>query len=58
LSFREFTKAQASASRGEVIVSVLALLELVKQGILRASQEEKHGDIMLENDTVGTPTYE
>lgn len=58
VSFREFTKANASASRGEFIVSFLALLELVKQGILRASQEEKHGDITLESDAVGTPTYE
>lgn len=54
LSFREFTKSSAAA-RGEVIVSFLALLELMKQGILKATQEEKHGDITLEADAVTTP---
>lgn len=57
LSFREFTKSSANV-RGEVIVSFLALLELVKQGIIKATQEEKHGDITLESDAVTTPTYE
>jgi segregation and condensation protein A len=56
LSFKEFTKG--SQARGEVIVSFLALLELVKQGIIKATQEDKHGDITLESDAVTTPTYE
>ncbi|HVZ76061.1 MAG TPA: segregation/condensation protein A [Candidatus Paceibacterota bacterium] len=55
LSFREFTGRR---ERAEVIVSFLAMLELVKQGILRANQEKKFGDIMLESDTVSTPSYE
>ena len=57
LSFKEFTKSSAGV-RSEVIVSFLALLELVKQGIIKATQEEKHGDITLESDAVTTPTYE
>lgn len=56
LSFKEF--AGKSPQRGEIIVSFLALLELVKQGIIRATQEHQHGDITLESDAVQTPSYE
>lgn len=56
LSFKEFTGGKAE--RTHVIVSFLALLELVKQGIIRASQQKDFGDIVLESDAVGTPTYE
>jgi segregation and condensation protein A len=60
LSFKEFSghKEGAQAIKGEVIISFLALLELVKQGIIRATQEQEFGDITLENDSVSTPTYE
>lgn len=57
LSFREFAGV-GKYPRPEVIVSFLALLELVKQGIIRASQPEDHGDITLESDSVSTPSYE
>lgn len=60
-SFKEFSglgKAQSAEARHSVIVSFLALLELVKQGILRAQQEEDFGDITMESDSVSTPTYE
>lgn len=58
MSFKEFTKGGTldKEARQTVIVSFLALLELVKQGILKATQEG--GDIMLEQDKVTTPTYE
>ncbi|MDE2071403.1 MAG: segregation/condensation protein A [Patescibacteria group bacterium] len=56
LSFREFSRG--SRERSEVIVGFLALLELVKQGSIRARQEEHFGDIMLEKDSVSTPTFE
>ena len=55
LSFKEFAGAK---ERGEVIIGFLALLELVKQGIIRASQQKEFGDIMLESDSVSTPSYE
>lgn len=60
LSFKEFSGLSrgGQAAKGEVIVSFLALLELVKQGIIRATQEGEFGDITLENDSVGAPTYE
>ncbi len=54
MSFREFA---GKRERTEVIVGFLALLELVKQGILKAEQQEEHGDITLESDSVGTPRY-
>lgn len=54
LSFREFIETR---EKPEIIVSFLALLELVKQGILEASQE-KSGDITLESKHVATPAYE
>lgn len=56
VSFREFTGA--SRQRDEIIVGFLALLELVKQGIIRATQRDRHGDITLETGTVSTPSYE
>ena len=61
LSFKEFSAAH-SRDREEmkhtIIVSFLALLELVKQGIIRANQSNHFGDIVLEQDSITTPTYE
>lgn len=53
MSFKTFSGKE----KASVIVSFLALLELVKQGILNASQENDFGDITLESDSVSTPTY-
>ena len=39
-----------------VIVGFLAMLELVKRGAIRVNQEGK-GEIEIESDVVGTPTY-
>jgi chromatin segregation and condensation protein Rec8/ScpA/Scc1 (kleisin family) len=66
MSFKEFSAESARNSAGksveevkhEVIVSFLALLELVKQGIIKAHQGEHFSDITLESDAVSTPTYE
>lgn len=58
LSFKEFSGAGSNAERGDIIISFLALLELVKQGIIRATQEGEYGDITLESDSVSTPSYE
>lgn len=40
-----------------VIVSFLAMLELVKQGLIRVSQSEHFEDISIETDNVGVPFY-
>ena len=53
LTFKQFSGKEKT----DIIVSFLALLELVKQGILNASQESDFGDITLEADSVSTPTY-
>lgn len=45
LSFKEF--AGSKTEKVEVIVSFLALLELVKQGAVAAEQHEQHGDIRI-----------
>jgi segregation and condensation protein A len=44
--------------RVTVIVHFLAMLELVKQGILNATQDRAFSDIALESDTISVPTYE
>lgn len=56
LSFKEFA-GQGKAGKDDIIVSFLALLELVKQGIIKAEQEGAFEDIALETDAVSTPTY-
>jgi len=61
LSFKEFSgigKGQREHAKHEIIVSFLALLELVKQGIIKANQGEHFSDIVLESDSVSTPSYE
>ncbi len=45
LSFKEF--AGSAREKVEIIVSFLALLELVKQGAVAAEQQENHGDIRI-----------
>jgi segregation and condensation protein A len=57
LSFKEFS-GLGKREKPEVIVSFLALLELVKQGIIRATQNQEFGDIVVESDSVSTPSYE
>ncbi|MEK7086442.1 MAG: ScpA family protein [Patescibacteria group bacterium] len=56
LSFKEF--AGTAGERVEVIVSFLALLELVKQGAVAAEQHETHGDIRITHTaSVAIPRY-
>ncbi len=40
-----------------VIVSFLAMLELVKQGVVHVTQAEEHGDIDIETHQFDTPSY-
>ena len=47
LSFREF--AGEKKEKVEIIVSFLALLELVKEGAVAAEQSDRHGDIRISN---------
>jgi segregation and condensation protein A len=63
LSFKEFSgmgkkSGDLAEMKHTVIVSFLALLELVKQGIINAQQHEHFGDIRLQSDAVSVPNYE
>lgn len=55
MSFKDFT-GEAS-ERVEIIVSFLALLELVKQGHVGAEQHDTFADIRITNTSAGVPNY-
>lgn len=68
MNFTEFTKGHMVSGSGSilkvpkeervnVIVSFLAVLELVKQGIIRVNQEARGGSIEIESQSVGIPNY-
>ena len=47
----------AKEERVAIIVSFLAMLELVKQGVVHVSQQEDFGDIDIETHQFETPLY-
>jgi segregation and condensation protein A len=55
LSFKEFTGSRVE--KVELVVSFLAMLELVKQGVVDVAQESRFGDITIESMKGGTPRY-
>ena len=57
MSFKEFSGI-GKEEKINVIVSFLAMLELVKQGIVSVTQDEHFSDITIETDNIGTPKYE
>jgi len=58
VSFRDFAEGgSASKERVTVIVSFLAMLELVRRGVVRVEQEARFGDITMRTDTVQVPRY-
>ncbi len=56
LSFREFS-GFAEKEKIHVVVSFLALLELVKQGAVGTEQYDRYGDIRITNMRSDTPSY-
>ncbi len=56
MSFREFSK-MGKEDKVNVIVSFLAMLELVKQGIVSVSQESRFQDIDIHTEHIGVPNY-
>jgi segregation and condensation protein A len=56
ISFKEFSSTH-KAEKVNVIVSFLAMLELVKQGIIDVTQHERFADIHMETQQVGVPRY-
>lgn len=57
MSFREFSGTH-KAEKINIIIGFLAMLELVKQGIIAVSQEEHFEDITMETGKVSLPRYE
>lgn len=62
MSFGQFAryekgKALHKEARVEIIISFLAMLELVKQGVVHVAQHEDFGDIDIETHTFTTPSY-
>ena len=61
-SFGQFSRYEKGRvlpkeERVEIIVSFLAMLELVKQGVVHVTQREDFGDIDIETHEFHTPTY-
>ncbi len=55
-SFKDFSNI-GKVEKVNVIVSFLAMLELVKQGVRRVNQENHFSDIDIESESVATPKY-
>ena len=56
LSFKEFAGV-GKAEKANVIITFLALLELVKRGVISARQEDGGDDIQLESEAPAVPHY-
>jgi chromatin segregation and condensation protein Rec8/ScpA/Scc1 (kleisin family) len=56
MSFEEFSGI-GKEEKVNVIVSFLAMLELVKQGIVSVTQNKHFSDITIETDNIETPEY-
>lgn len=60
MTFKEFSKhgeMKTKEQKVQVVVSFLAMLELVKQGAIKAVQENLFEDIHLESNKINTPHY-
>jgi len=57
MSFSEFGNKKDKTEKVNVIISFLAILELVKRGFISAEQNGKFDDINLESKEVGTPSF-
>ncbi len=56
MSFKEFS-GTGTKEKVEIVVSFLALLELVKRGAINVEQESHFSDILIETEAVGLPQY-
>jgi segregation and condensation protein A len=56
MSFKDFS-GEHKGEKVNIIVSFLAMLELVKQGVIHVNQESHFGDIHMESKEVGVPRY-
>jgi segregation and condensation protein A len=56
VTFREFNRG-GRENKLNTIVLFLAMLELVRQGVIRVEQEALHDDIYMKSDKIGVPVY-
>ena len=56
MSFRDFS-GLGKKEKIHVIVSFLAMLQLVKDGAIRVAQENNFDEITMETESLGTPKY-
>ena len=56
MSFKEFAGV-GKTEKVNVIVSFLAMLELVKQGVIQVRQDKDFQNIEMESQTIGVPRY-
>lgn len=57
MSFKQFSGSESKGEKVNIIVSFLAMLELVKQGVINVTQEKHFEDIQMETETVAVPKY-
>jgi ketopantoate hydroxymethyltransferase len=57
MKFSEFSGSTNKVEKVNVIVSFLAMLELVKQGVIHVSQDKNFSDIHMESKEIGVPRY-
>ncbi|MDO8579435.1 MAG: ScpA family protein [bacterium] len=57
MSFKEFTGTTSKGEKVNIIVGFLAMLELVKQGVINVRQEKHFDDIHMETENVDVPKY-
>lgn len=53
----KFGEVYKKEDKINMIVGFLAVLELVKRGVLKVSQESRHGEIELETESINIPNY-
>lgn len=56
MEFGDFVRTH-TGERVTVIIGFLALLELVKQGVVAVTQEKSFGEIVMETESIETPRY-
>jgi len=56
MNFKDFSNI-GKEERVNVVVSFLAMLELVKQGMIEVSQNNGFGDIDIQTKSFDTPNY-
>ena len=60
MSFHSFSSMKNTVTKEEkinVIISFLAMLELVKRGAMRVKQDKNFDNIEMETDKIITPNY-